>query len=77
MIPNGEQWAAQLLRHEPRYTEASWIDAYANCIGRCRPELTAEAVDAARAAFTREGDWNNPKIAAGCDALFGPLDLQR
>ena len=42
MIPNGDQWAAQFLRSEPDYTEASWIDMYAKCIGICRPELTPD-----------------------------------
>jgi hypothetical protein len=75
MISHGDQLAAAFLRSEPQYTERSWIDTYANCIGRCKPELSADqAVEAARQAFAREASWNNPKLAAGCDALFGPLE---
>jgi hypothetical protein len=78
MIYNGEQWSAQFLRNEPHYDEPAWIDAYANAIGRCKPELTPEsAVMKAYLAFAREGDWNNPKIAAWGDAMFGPLYLDR
>jgi hypothetical protein len=77
IIPNGDLWAAQFLRSEPDYDEPAWIDAYALAIGRCQPELTPEqAVMRAQLAFAREGDWNNPKIAAWGDALFGPLDLR-
>jgi hypothetical protein len=32
-----------------------------------------EVTEAAHLAFTREGMWNNPKVAAGCDAVFGPM----
>ena len=75
MIPNGDQWAAAFLASEPDYNEAAWIDAYAQAIGRCKPELgIAEATKLTNEAFGREGDWNNPKVAAGCDAVFGPLD---
>jgi hypothetical protein len=74
VIPNGDSWAAAFLRSEPQYTEASWIDAYAMSIGACKPELIPEAaVQRARDAFAREGSWNNPKVAAGMDAVLGPL----
>jgi hypothetical protein len=74
VIFNGEQWSAAFLRSEPDYDEPGWIDAYAMAFGRCKPELTPQqATNAARDAYTREGSWNNPKVAAGCDALFGPL----
>jgi hypothetical protein len=75
MIFNGEQWSAAFLRNEPDYDEPAWIDAYAMAFGRCKPELTAqEATNAARDAYAREGSWNNPKVAAGCDAVFGPIE---
>ena len=74
IIPNGDQWAAAFLASEPEYDEAAWIDAYAQAIGRCKPELgITDAFNLARKAFAREGDWNNPKIAAGCDVVFGPV----
>lgn len=75
VIPNGDTWAAAFLRSEPQYTEVSWIDAYAICVRACKPDLTPNAaVQRAREAFAREGLWNNPKVAAGMDAMFGPLD---
>jgi predicted transcriptional regulator YdeE len=74
MIPNGDMWAAEFLRNEPNYNEAEWLAAYATVLSRCKPELSTEDVTReAYAAFAREGDWNNPKVAAGCDAVFGPL----
>jgi hypothetical protein len=74
MVFNGEQWSIEFLRNEPDYDEPAWIDAYAMAFGQCKPELTPqEATVAARAAYVREGSWNNPKVAAGCDAAFGPL----
>jgi hypothetical protein len=73
-IPNGDAWAAAFLASEPQYTQASWTDAYAKCIGICRPEIgVVAATDLAREAFALEGSWNNPKVAAGCDAVFGTL----
>jgi hypothetical protein len=73
MIFNGEQWSAEFLRNEPDYTEADWLAAYATVWSRCHAELGAEELTrAACAAFAREGSWNNPKVAAGCDAVFGP-----
>ena len=74
IIPNGDQWAAAFLASGPDYNEPAWIDAYAQAIGRCKPELgITEATELAREAFVREGDWSNPKVAAGCDAVFGPV----
>jgi len=53
------------------------LTPYAQAIGRCKPELgIAEATKLARDAFAREGDWNNPKIAAGCDAAFGSINAE-
>jgi hypothetical protein len=78
VITDGELWSAAFLRSEPEYDEPAWVDAYAMTIGRCMPELALEAAVAkAHLAFAREGDWNNPKVAAGMDALFGPLYLSR
>ena len=77
MIPNGDQGAAAFLASEPDYDEPAWIDAYAQAIGRCKPELgITDAFNLAREAFVREGDWNNPKVAAGCDAVFGVMERQ-
>ncbi len=77
MKPNGDQWAAAFLRSEPSYDEPAWIDAYAMAIGRCKPELKPDVAAAlAVDAYQREGSWNNPKVAAGCDAVFGPISLQ-
>jgi hypothetical protein len=74
MIPNGDLMAIEFLRKEPKYTEASWIDTYAKAWSACRPDLTVDQVmQVAREAFAREGEWGNPKIAAGCDALLGPM----
>ena len=74
---NGDRLSAAFLASEPEYDEPAWIDAYAMAIGQCMPELTAEsAVMKAHLAFAREGDWNNPKLAAGMDALFGPLYVE-
>jgi hypothetical protein len=71
IIPNGG--AATFLASDPDYTEASWIDTYARCIGICKPEMSlGRAVEAALLAFARERLWNNPKVAAGMDAVFGP-----
>lgn len=73
IIPNGDQWAAAFLASEPVYDEPAWIDAYAMSIGRLKLELTAdEATRLAVEAYGREGDWNNPKVAASCDVVFGP-----
>jgi hypothetical protein len=73
MIPNGDQWAAALLASEPDYTTAGWIDAYKKVFAACRPDLTpGELTEAAYLAFAREGMWNNPKVAAGLDAVLGP-----
>lgn len=73
MIPNGDQWAAAFLASEPDYDRPAWIDAYAMAIGRCKPGLTpSEATALAVEAYAREGSWNNPKVAAGCDSVFGP-----
>lgn len=73
-VMSGDQWAAVFLASEPDYDEPAWLDAYAMAIGRCKPDLTPdEALQAARHAYLREGAWNNPKVAAGLDAVFGPL----
>ncbi len=73
-IPNGDQWAAAFLASEPEYDEPAWVDAYAMAIGRCMPQLEPdEATALAVTAYERDGLWNNPKIAAGLDAVFGPL----
>lgn len=51
-----------------------WIDAYMKVLADCKPGLTpSEVTEAAHLAFAREGTWNNPKVAAGLDAVFGPL----
>jgi hypothetical protein len=72
---DGEQLSVAFLRNEPRYGKAAWIDAYAMALGRCVTALTpAQCSAAAFEAYEREGSWNNPKVAAGCDALFGPLE---
>ncbi|MFO1217644.1 MAG: hypothetical protein U1E89_04585 [Burkholderiaceae bacterium] len=74
IFPNGDQWSAEFLSSEPAYDEPAWVDAYTLAIGRLKPELTpATALTLARDAYAREGSWNNPKIAAGCDAVLGPL----
>jgi hypothetical protein len=76
MIPNGDLLAAEFLPDGSQYTEARWIGTYAPYVGICKPELMPEqAVDVARQAFAREGELNNPMIAAGCDAEFGPSVL--
>jgi hypothetical protein len=76
MIPNGDAWAAEFLRREPvDYTERGWLDAYAAVLSRCRPDLgTLEVARLTREAFQREAHWNNPKIVAGCDVVFGPIE---
>jgi hypothetical protein len=49
-------------------------DAYKKVFANCKPDLTpGEVTEAAHLAFAREGSWNNPKTAAGCDAVFGPM----
>ena len=61
------------LAGEPDYDRPEWIDAYAMMIGTLKPELPPDA--AARAAveaYAQQG-WSNPKVAAGLDALFGPV----
>jgi hypothetical protein len=78
IIAKGDQWAAAFLASEPDYDEAAWIDAYAQAFGRCKPELgVTDAFNLAREAFVPEGDWNNPKIAAGCDAMFALISSPR
>jgi hypothetical protein len=73
-IPNGDTWAAAFLASEPDYTAAGWIDAYKKVFADCKPDLTpGEVTEAAYLAFAREGSWNNPKVAASCDAVFGPV----
>jgi hypothetical protein len=76
MIPNGDAWAAQFLRHEPvDYTERGWLDAYAIVLSRCKPDLSAQEVARlTREAFQREGHCNNPKVAAAGDVVFGPME---
>jgi hypothetical protein len=76
MIPNGDAWAVQFLKKEPvDYTERGWLEAYAAVLSCCKPDLSAQEIDRlTREAFQREGHWNNPKIAAGCDAVFGPIE---
>jgi hypothetical protein len=74
MIFNADQWSVEFLRNEPEYDEAGWLASYATTWSRCFPEPSTEDVTrAVVAAFAREGCWNNPKLAAGCDAVFGPL----
>jgi hypothetical protein len=71
---NGDAWAAVFLASEPDYTVAGWIDAYKKTFSGCKPDLTpGQITEAAHLAFAREGMWNNPKIAAGMDAMFGPM----
>ena len=56
--------------------EAVWVRTYVKVLRRLKPELRIdEAARLGRAAFAREGRWQNPKIAAWGDALFGPLLL--
>lgn len=71
MIPNGDAWGWPSWPASPTNDEPAWIDAYASTIGNCK--LTPEqAMQAARDAYLRES-WNNPKVAAGKDAVFGPM----
>ena len=71
---SGDALAAIFLASEPDYTLAGWIDAYKRVFSGCRPDLTPlQVTEAAHLAFAREGMWNNPKIAAGRDAVFGPM----
>ncbi|MBE7416706.1 MAG: hypothetical protein HS128_02975 [Ideonella sp.] len=71
---DADRASAEFLAREPEYDVPAWVDAYAMAIGRCKPELSPEAAtQLAREAYAREGSWNNPKLAAGCDALFGPI----
>ena len=74
MIPNGDLWAARFLVSEPQYTEASWIGTCAQVFAECKPNSTpGQVTEAAHLASFREGLWNNPKVASGLGALFGPL----
>lgn len=74
MHAGGDRWAAAFLASEPDYTMPGWIVAYKKVFADCRPDLTlGQATEAAHLAFAREGMWNNPKIAAGLDAVFGPM----
>jgi hypothetical protein len=74
VLINGDQWGAAFLAGEPDCSMPSWIDAYKKVFANCKPDLTpGEVTEAAHLAFAREGTWNNPKVAAGCDAVFGPL----
>ena len=69
---NGDAWAAAFLAREPDCGEFDWLDAHAMVFGRCKPGHTPEQITrAARDAYVREG-WNNPKVAAGLDAVLGP-----
>jgi len=69
-----DRWAAAFLASEPDYTAAGWIDAYKRVYMDCNPELTpGQVTEAAHLAFAREGMWNNPKVAAGMDVVFGPM----
>jgi len=78
VIPNGDLWAAKFLASEPDYTFDGWIEAYKRVYAECKPALApSEVTEAAYVAFTREGTWNNPKIAAGCDAIFGAPKAKR
>ena len=71
---NAEPAAAAFLASEPDYTLAGWIDAYKKVFSGCRPDLApGQVTEAAHLAFAREGMWNNPKVAAGLDAVFGPM----
>jgi len=73
LIPNGDAWAAAFLARKPDYTLAGWIDTYKKVFSGCRPDLTpGQLTEAAHLAFAREGTWNNPKVAAGIEAVFGP-----
>jgi len=79
IIPNGDQWTAEFLRSEPiDYTELGWLNAYAKVLSNCKPNLIAEELATiTREAFERESHWNNPKIAAACDLVFGPSTVTR
>jgi hypothetical protein len=49
--------------HSGEFRGCTRTDAYAQAIGRCKPELgITKATKLARDAFAREGDWNNPKV---------------
>jgi len=70
---NGDQLGGILSAGERRYDEPAWIDAYALAIGQWKPALAPdEAVALAHTAYVHQG-WANPKIAAGLDALLGPM----
>ena len=71
MIIDGDRDAAPFLASEPDYTSAGWIDAYKKVFADCKPGLTLGEVTEAAHLAAREGLWSNPKVAAGCDAVFG------
>ena len=69
-----ERWSAAFLAREPDYTFAGWIEAYKKVYDDCKPDLTpSEVTEAAYLAFAREGTWNNLKVCAALDAVFGPM----
>jgi len=74
MRVDGDRWAAAFLASEPDYTGPGWIGAYKKVYGDCRQDVTpGQITEAAHIAFAREGMWDNPKLAAGCDAVLGPM----
>ena len=65
-----------VVNGDTEYDQAVWIRTYVRALRRLKPELRIEeAARLGREAFDREGRWQNPKIAAWGDALFGPLLL--
>lgn len=69
-IPNGDVWAAAFLASEPDYTLTGWIEAYKRAFSSCSPARAGHRSCASR--IRCECMWNNPKVAAGLDAVFGP-----
>lgn len=68
------KWGSAVVNGDAEFDRAVWIRTYVKALRQLKPELRIdEAAQLGLEAFAREGRWQNPKVAAWGDALFGPL----